>query len=79
MIRTSTTSLPFAMLVVTSPAMRQPMPGHRGGDDKLLWFRHHDDSRCPAADGGKAEHRLGAEPGDLESAASLMCCLIACQ
>jgi len=26
------------MLVVTSPAMRQPMPGHRGGDDKLLWF-----------------------------------------
>jgi hypothetical protein len=28
------------------------MPGHRGEDDNLPGFHHHDDGRCPAVDGG---------------------------
>ena len=33
------------------------MPGHRGEDDNLLGFHHHDDGRCPAADGGRGVGR----------------------
>ena len=45
------TTIPFP-LVAIPPAVRQPMPGHRGENDKLPSFHHHHDSRCPDADGG---------------------------
>src|SRR6478735_242402 len=40
------------------------MPGHRGEHDNLLGFHHHDDGRCPAADGGMRSRPAGTRrPG----------------